>query len=224
MQSAGGQTRQNSARHTVSSEALDVLVCIAHLNRPPSHRHSPHTRGPSLRPCDSLYRPSPPSAVPALNPRRARTPAPTPPRLYAVSSCSPSCPARMQATGTRPARMVVVWHGARRPRWTRPPCTRHLPPSFPSRPVSGLPSPRDRAHAALSHLLASSQLTASDIIPFPAAEPPTPPSTLTPDQQTAAKRAVGILDDEIRGQATAQHLKDTLAQLQRLLHRDKLPE
>jgi cohesin loading factor subunit SCC2 len=35
---------------------------------------------------------------------------------------------------------------------------------------------------------------------------------------------VGILNDEIKGQATAQHLNDTLRQLQRLLHRDKLPE
>jgi cohesin loading factor subunit SCC2 len=63
------------------------------------------------------------------------------------------------------------------------------------------------------------------MIPFPSAEPPTPPSTLTPDQQSAAKkRAVGILNDEIKGQTTAQHLSDTLLQLQRLLHRDKLPE
>ncbi|KAH5246847.1 sister chromatid cohesion protein [Parastagonospora nodorum] len=63
-----------------------------------------------------------------------------------------------------------------------------------------------------------------EVIPFPAAEPPTPPSTLTPDQHNAAKRAVGILNDEIKGQTTAQHLHDTLRQLQRLLHRDKLPE
>ncbi|EUC50640.1 hypothetical protein COCMIDRAFT_81596 [Bipolaris oryzae ATCC 44560] len=63
-----------------------------------------------------------------------------------------------------------------------------------------------------------------DIIPFPTAEPPTPPTTLTPDQQKAAKKAVGILNDEIEGQSTAQHLHDTLKQLRNLLHRDKLPE
>ncbi|KAF2032695.1 hypothetical protein EK21DRAFT_60193 [Setomelanomma holmii] len=63
-----------------------------------------------------------------------------------------------------------------------------------------------------------------DIIPFPSAEPPTPPSTLTPDQQSAAKKAAGILNDEIEGQTTAQHLSDTLRQLRDLLHRDKLPE
>jgi cohesin loading factor subunit SCC2 len=80
--------------------------------------------------------------------------------------------------------------------------------------------------SALSYLppSSSSRLTVSDIIPFPSTDPPTPPSTLTPDQQGAAKRAVGILNDEIKGQNTAQHLNETLAQLQRLLHRDKLPE
>ncbi|KAH7395141.1 sister chromatid cohesion C-terminus-domain-containing protein [Phaeosphaeria sp. MPI-PUGE-AT-0046c] len=64
----------------------------------------------------------------------------------------------------------------------------------------------------------------SDIIPFPTAEPPTPPSTLTPDQQVAAQRAVGILNNEIEGQTTAQHLNDTLAQLKRLLDPKKLPQ
>ncbi|RAR10370.1 sister chromatid cohesion protein mis4 [Stemphylium lycopersici] len=63
-----------------------------------------------------------------------------------------------------------------------------------------------------------------DIIPFPTAEPPTPPTTLNPDQQKAAKKAVGILNDEIEGQSTAQHLHNTLNQLRNLLHRDKLPE
>ncbi|KAG9377967.1 hypothetical protein A1F94_011083 [Pyrenophora tritici-repentis] len=63
-----------------------------------------------------------------------------------------------------------------------------------------------------------------DIIPFPIAEPPTPPSTLSSDQQKAAKRAVAILNDEIQGQSTAQHLHDTLNQLRNLLSRDKLPE
>ncbi|CAO2654791.1 Nn.00g115240.m01.CDS01 [Neocucurbitaria sp. VM-36] len=63
-----------------------------------------------------------------------------------------------------------------------------------------------------------------DVIPFPCAEPPTPPSTLTPDQQNAAKKAVSILNDEIKGQSTAQHLNDTLNQLRELLQRDKLPE
>ncbi|KAF1939061.1 hypothetical protein EJ02DRAFT_436669 [Clathrospora elynae] len=63
-----------------------------------------------------------------------------------------------------------------------------------------------------------------DIIPFPTAEPPTPPSTLNPDQQKAATKAVGILNDEIKGQSTAQHLHDTLNQLRNLLHRDKLPQ
>ncbi|KAF2855692.1 sister chromatid cohesion protein-like protein Mis4 [Plenodomus tracheiphilus IPT5] len=63
-----------------------------------------------------------------------------------------------------------------------------------------------------------------DIIPFPSAEPPTPPSTLTPSQRSDAKKAVSILNDEIRGQSTAQHLHDTLQQLRDLLHRDNLPE
>ncbi|USP76026.1 hypothetical protein yc1106_03300 [Curvularia clavata] len=63
-----------------------------------------------------------------------------------------------------------------------------------------------------------------DVIPFPTSEPPTPPTTLTTEQQKAAKKAVGILNDEIEGQSTAQHLHDTLKQLRNLLHRDKLPE
>ncbi|KAH7088884.1 sister chromatid cohesion protein-like protein Mis4 [Paraphoma chrysanthemicola] len=63
-----------------------------------------------------------------------------------------------------------------------------------------------------------------DIIPFPSAEPPTPPSTLTPDQQNSAKKAIGILNDEIKGQTTAQHLSDTLRQLKDLLRHEKLPE
>ncbi|KAH7398305.1 sister chromatid cohesion protein-like protein Mis4 [Pyrenochaeta sp. MPI-SDFR-AT-0127] len=63
-----------------------------------------------------------------------------------------------------------------------------------------------------------------DIIPFPTAEPPTPPSTLNQDQQNAANKAVGILNNEIRGQSTAQHLNATLNQLRDLLQRDKLPE
>ncbi|KAL5118136.1 Sister chromatid cohesion protein 2 [Pleosporales sp. CAS-2024a] len=64
----------------------------------------------------------------------------------------------------------------------------------------------------------------SDMIPFPSAEPPTPPSTLTLDQQQAAKRAVGILNDEITGQTAAQHLHDTLRQLQRLLQHPRMPQ
>ncbi|CAN9280717.1 unnamed protein product [Alternaria alternata] len=63
-----------------------------------------------------------------------------------------------------------------------------------------------------------------EIIPFPTAEPPTPPSTLNPEQQKAAKKAVGILNAEIEGQSTAQHLHNTLNQLRSLLLRDKLPE
>ena len=62
------------------------------------------------------------------------------------------------------------------------------------------------------------------MIPFPTAEPPTPPSTLNLEQQKAAKKAVGILNAEIEGQFTAQHLHDTLNQLRNLLLRDKLPE
>ncbi|KAJ4355324.1 Sister chromatid cohesion protein 2 [Ascochyta clinopodiicola] len=63
-----------------------------------------------------------------------------------------------------------------------------------------------------------------DIIPFPSAEPRTPPSTLTQEQQQAAKRAVGILNDEINGQSTAAHLSNTLCQLKGLLDPEKLPE
>ncbi|KAF1919587.1 sister chromatid cohesion C-terminus-domain-containing protein [Ampelomyces quisqualis] len=64
----------------------------------------------------------------------------------------------------------------------------------------------------------------ADVIPFPSAEPPTPPSSLTSDQQNAAKRAIGILNDEIKEHSTAQHLNDTLLKLQRLLRSDNLPE
>ncbi|KAF3003804.1 Sister chromatid cohesion protein 2 [Curvularia kusanoi] len=63
-----------------------------------------------------------------------------------------------------------------------------------------------------------------DIIPFPSAEPPTPSSTLTQEQKQAAKRAVGILNDEINGQSTATHLSNTLRQLQGLLDPEELPE
>ncbi|KAI8942572.1 hypothetical protein NX059_000630 [Plenodomus lindquistii] len=63
-----------------------------------------------------------------------------------------------------------------------------------------------------------------DIIPFPIAEPPTPPSTLTPTQRNDAKQAISILNDEIKGQSTAQHLHDTLQQLRELLLNDTLPE
>ncbi|KAF9694453.1 hypothetical protein EKO04_007309 [Ascochyta lentis] len=63
-----------------------------------------------------------------------------------------------------------------------------------------------------------------DIVPFPSAEPPTPPSTLTQEQQQAAQRAVGILNDEINGQSTAAHLSNTLLQLKGLLDPEKLPE
>ncbi|KAF2473891.1 uncharacterized protein BDR25DRAFT_256887 [Lindgomyces ingoldianus] len=59
----------------------------------------------------------------------------------------------------------------------------------------------------------------SDIIPFPSAKPPTPPTTLTPEQQDAAKKAVGILDAEIRGPLhNSQHLQPTLLELQSLLN------
>ncbi|KAF2129576.1 hypothetical protein P153DRAFT_316672 [Dothidotthia symphoricarpi CBS 119687] len=63
-----------------------------------------------------------------------------------------------------------------------------------------------------------------DIIPFPSAEPPTPPSTLTPDQRNAATKAISILNDEIKGQSTAQHLNNTLRQLQELLDPDELTQ
>ncbi|KAJ4352383.1 Sister chromatid cohesion protein 2 [Didymosphaeria variabile] len=57
-----------------------------------------------------------------------------------------------------------------------------------------------------------------DVIPFPVNEPPTPPTTLTPDQQAAGRKAVGILNEEIRGPAsTAHHLEHTLRELRNLL-------
>ncbi|KAF1846701.1 sister chromatid cohesion protein-like protein Mis4 [Cucurbitaria berberidis CBS 394.84] len=91
---------------------------------------------------------------------------------------------------------------------------------------SGLPYRRPpTVNEALAHSPFTSIIPFSpDIIPFPSAEPPTPPSTLTPDQQRAADKAVGILNDEIKGQSTAHHLNDTLNQLRALLQRDKLPE
>ncbi|KAF1994424.1 sister chromatid cohesion protein-like protein Mis4 [Amniculicola lignicola CBS 123094] len=64
-----------------------------------------------------------------------------------------------------------------------------------------------------------------DIIPFPSAEPATPPTTLSEQQQDAARRAFGILNDEIRGPPTAaQHLHHTLSQLQNLLNPSELTE
>ncbi|KAL5418032.1 hypothetical protein PMIN06_004879 [Paraphaeosphaeria minitans] len=57
-----------------------------------------------------------------------------------------------------------------------------------------------------------------DVIPFPVNEPPTPPTTLTSDQQAAARKAVGILSEEIRGpSSTAHHLEHTLRELRSLL-------
>ncbi|KAF2451351.1 hypothetical protein P171DRAFT_515385 [Karstenula rhodostoma CBS 690.94] len=57
-----------------------------------------------------------------------------------------------------------------------------------------------------------------DVIPFPVNEPPTPPTTLTPDQQVAGRKAVGILNEEIRGpSSTAHHLEHTLRELRSLL-------
>jgi hypothetical protein len=98
------------------------------------------------------------------------------------------------------------------------------PRSSPSRQVSDSASLAHLGCAGLSYLLPLEINKHIDTIPFPTAEPPTPPTTLTPDQQKAAKKAVGILNDEIEGQSTAQHLHDTLKQLRNLLHRDKLPE
>ncbi|PVI03510.1 sister chromatid cohesion protein-like protein Mis4 [Periconia macrospinosa] len=57
-----------------------------------------------------------------------------------------------------------------------------------------------------------------DVIPYPVAEPPTPPTTLSQDQQSAAKKAVGILNSELSGpSSTAQHLEDTFRELRNLL-------
>ncbi|KAF1972182.1 sister chromatid cohesion protein-like protein Mis4 [Bimuria novae-zelandiae CBS 107.79] len=57
-----------------------------------------------------------------------------------------------------------------------------------------------------------------DVIPFPVNEPPTPPTTLTPEQQAAGRKAVGILNEETRGPAsTAHHLEHTLRELRNLL-------
>ena len=58
----------------------------------------------------------------------------------------------------------------------------------------------------------------TDVFPFPLAEPPTPPTTLSADQQAAARKAVGILNEEIKGPtSTAQHLENTLRELRTLL-------
>ncbi|KAH6614304.1 sister chromatid cohesion C-terminus-domain-containing protein [Boeremia exigua] len=65
---------------------------------------------------------------------------------------------------------------------------------------------------------------ALDVIPFPTAEPPTPPSTLTQEQRHAAKRTFGALNDEINGQSTATQLSNTLCQLKALLDPEELPE
>jgi hypothetical protein len=147
--------------HPASPAALDTVPHrIAHLSRPSSHRHLSHTRGHSPRPCNSLYRHSQPSAP-------ARAPQPTlssssriphPPRPRPVPFCSSRCLPPRQTTGIRPAPTAAVWHGARRRRSTRPPCTRRLPPSFPSRLVSDMPSPRDSVYqrSALSPAYAAS--------------------------------------------------------------------
>ena len=66
--------------------------------------------------------------------------------------------------------------------------------------------------------LAAFTLIEVDIIPFPVLEPPTPSTSLTVDQQTAARKAVGILNDEINDTtSTAQHLENTLRELRNLL-------
>ncbi|KAF2873723.1 sister chromatid cohesion C-terminus-domain-containing protein [Massariosphaeria phaeospora] len=64
-----------------------------------------------------------------------------------------------------------------------------------------------------------------EIIPFPTTEPPTPSTTLDLDQQNLARKAVGILDEEIRSAApTAQYLQNTLSELRKLLDPAELPE
>lgn len=58
----------------------------------------------------------------------------------------------------------------------------------------------------------------TDVIPFPVNDPPTPPTTLTPDQQAAGRKAVAILNEEIKGPvSTARHLEHTLRELRGLL-------
>ncbi|KAF2703334.1 hypothetical protein K504DRAFT_495745 [Pleomassaria siparia CBS 279.74] len=64
-----------------------------------------------------------------------------------------------------------------------------------------------------------------DIIPFPSTEPSAPPSTLTPEQQADAKKAVDILNGEIKGTSSiAQHLQSTLHELQNLLNPAELTQ
>ncbi|KAF2275546.1 uncharacterized protein EI97DRAFT_419824 [Westerdykella ornata] len=64
----------------------------------------------------------------------------------------------------------------------------------------------------------------SDVIPFPSAEPPTPPSTLTPEQRSTAKRSVQILNEEARASPVSPHLQHTLRKLQGFLDPDDLTQ
>ncbi|PSN62041.1 hypothetical protein BS50DRAFT_680336 [Corynespora cassiicola Philippines] len=64
-----------------------------------------------------------------------------------------------------------------------------------------------------------------DVIPFPTTDPPTPPTTLSPEQQSNAKKATGILNEEIRNSSSgSQHLQATLRELQQLMNPDELPD
>ncbi|KAF2736097.1 hypothetical protein EJ04DRAFT_463476 [Polyplosphaeria fusca] len=61
-----------------------------------------------------------------------------------------------------------------------------------------------------------------DIIPYPSAEPPTPPTTLTSDQQESSRKAYAILNAELRGPLdTAQLAVKTLDQLHILINSDE---
>ncbi|KAF2121441.1 sister chromatid cohesion C-terminus-domain-containing protein [Lophiotrema nucula] len=62
-----------------------------------------------------------------------------------------------------------------------------------------------------------------DIIPYPSAEPPIPPTTLTAEQQETAKKTVGTLNAEIKAlPVQSQHLQRVLPELQKLLNPDDL--
>ncbi|KAH7130471.1 sister chromatid cohesion protein-like protein Mis4 [Dendryphion nanum] len=64
-----------------------------------------------------------------------------------------------------------------------------------------------------------------EIIPYPSAEPPTPPSTLTDEQRNAGKRVMDTLNEEAKAPpGTSSTLRTTMMELRSLLDPNDLPE
>ncbi|KAF2019994.1 hypothetical protein BU24DRAFT_406595 [Aaosphaeria arxii CBS 175.79] len=89
----------------------------------------------------------------------------------------------------------------------------------------GIPFRPPTVHEALPYSPFTSIIPFSpDVIPYPSTAPPTPPTTLTPEQQTAGKRALEALGKGLENPGASRHVHDTMAQLQHLLNPDELSE